>query len=93
MSAKSCLYIETEDKTWFYLAENEDSPEETWDWREYSTAHGPFDALDDAMDHRVDSRPDVSGCEIKQYNPNAPLPDVVRTKIDDATAAAAASKY
>ncbi len=88
MSAKSCLYIENEDTTWFYLVENEDSPEDAWDWREYSTAHGPFDTLDEAMDHRADNNPGVSGAEIRHHTPNAPLPEIVQSKIDEATAAA-----
>ncbi len=87
MSAKSCIYIENEDSTWFYLAENEDSPEDAWDWREYATAFGPFDSLEEAADHRVDNRPDVSGCEIRRHNPSAPLPEIVREKIDEAMAA------
>jgi hypothetical protein len=93
MSAKSCLYIENEDTTWHYLVEDEDSPEDAWDWREYSTASGPFDTLEEAMEHRAGTRSDVSGSEIRKYTPNTPLPEVVRTKIEEATAAAAKNTY
>lgn len=92
MSTRSCLHIETEDSTWFYLVENEDSPEDAWDWREYSTAHGPFDTLDEAMDHRADNIPGVSGSEIRRHSPSSPLPEVVQAKIAEVTAAAA-NKY
>lgn len=92
MSTRSCLHIETEDSTWFYLVENEDSPEDAWDWREYSTAHGTFDTLDEAMDHRADNIPGVSGSEIRHHSPSNPLPEVVQAKIAEVTAAAA-NKY
>lgn len=88
MSTRSCLHIETEDSTWFYLIESDDSPEDAWDWREYSTAHGPFDALNEAMDHRADNSPGVCGSEIMHYNPSDPLAEVVQAKIAEAIAAA-----
>lgn len=88
MSARSCLHIETEDSTWFYLVENEDAPENAWDWREYSTAHGPFDTLEEAMDHRADNSPGVSGSEIRHHSPSNPHPEIVHAKIAEAAAAA-----
>lgn len=93
MSPKSCLYIEVEPTEWFYLAENEDAPDEVWDWREYSTASGPFDTLEAAMDHRVDNRPDISGSEIRHYDPKVSIPPVVMSKIKDAGSVQDPCKY
>jgi hypothetical protein len=93
MSSKSCLYIEVEPDVWFYLAENEDSPEEAWDWREYATAFGPFDGLGDAMNHRAENRSDISGCEIRHYDADRPKAEIVRAKIDEALQAAADPSY
>lgn len=81
--SRSCLFIETSPSVWHYLVEDE-TGSSGWDWREQSTAYGPFSSRDEAFDHRCDNHTDVSGAEIRSYTDGATFDPVVLDRIQAA---------
>lgn len=45
-------FIEQSPNVWYYVLEDYDCPEESWDWKDYATAYGPFDSLERAERHK-----------------------------------------
>lgn len=86
--SRSCLVIETSPDNWHYLIEDEGSPPDMWDWREKSTAYGPFTTRDDALDHRADNHANVAGSEIQPYVHGAEIDIIVAARIAESTAPA-----
>lgn len=82
--SRSCLIIETSPDIWHYLVEDEDAPSGSWDWREHSSAFGPFDTRDEAFEHRADNHSNVAGSEVVNYSPELLVPDVVAQRIAEA---------
>lgn len=46
MSTNSnCLFVQTKPNEWFYVLEDRNAPNNTWDWREFATGYGPFEQI------------------------------------------------
>lgn len=46
---------------WYYLLQDWDCPKNTWDWREYATAYGPFPTNENAVKHLHDNHANPGG--------------------------------
>jgi len=62
--SRECLFVEPKLGQWFYVLEESNAPKDAWDWREFSTAYGPFPDDTKANLDLVASRANVSGAEI-----------------------------
>lgn len=71
----NCLFVQVEAEKWYYVLEHGSAPKNAWDWREYSTAYGPFSTEEVAHQHLHDNHANPGGAEI------CPLPDGV-VKLD-----------
>lgn len=47
----NCQFIEPTQNEWYYVLEDWGAPNNAWDWREYSTATGPFRSKDLARNY------------------------------------------
>lgn len=65
--SQEMVVVETENREWFYILEDKGAPKDSWDWREYATAYGPFPDIEKALEHEYDSDSDTSGYEIIGY--------------------------
>lgn len=62
-----CLFIEVEKDQWWYVLEDYHAPKNSWDWREYAEAYGPFKTEDEADQHLRDNHANPGGAEIQPY--------------------------
>lgn len=67
----NCLFLQVEPQKWYYVLEDSSAPKNAWDWRENSTAYGPFSTEDLADQHLRDNHANPGGAEFP------PLPDGV----------------
>ncbi|MFJ8158513.1 hypothetical protein [Streptomyces sp. NPDC094468] len=72
----NCEVIEVEPGKWFYILEETDAPRNSWDWREYASASGPFTSQESAEQHLADHHANPGGHEICRYVPGF-QPDAV----------------
>ena len=53
----NCVFIEVKATAaapsgeWFYILEDGSAPKQSWDWREYATAYGPFIDKENTREH------------------------------------------
>jgi hypothetical protein len=66
---------------WFYVLEHMDAPKNSWDWREYATAYGPFVSEEQAEDHLDRYHANPGGWCVDE---DAVPDEVLRRLIDDA---------
>lgn len=50
-SSRECLFLEIEPNQWWYVVEDVYASDEGGDWREQASAYGPFDTIDQGIDH------------------------------------------
>ncbi|MFE3268894.1 hypothetical protein [Streptomyces sp. NPDC059215] len=62
-----CEFIEVNPGRWYYVLENWDALKGAFDWREHSTAYGPFVSHDSAADHLDREHANPGGYEISRY--------------------------
>ena len=85
MSTNSnCVFIEVEPGKWYYLLEDYNAPKNAWDWREFATAYGSFDALEKAQRHLSDNHSNPGGFMVDPYKEGAKLDEVLEKLIAEA---------
>jgi|ERR1035437_3817966 hypothetical protein len=47
----NCRFYEIKPGVWYYVLEDSNAPSNSWDWREYSSAYGPFNNKHEAQTH------------------------------------------
>ena len=67
----NCAFVEVKPGCWYYLLEDWDSPKGAFDWREHTTAYGPFDTEDDAVEHLDDNHANPGGWSRTPYQPGS----------------------
>ena len=65
----NCLFQEVSPLRWFYLLEHSHAPKNAWDWREHSTAYGPFPTFEAADKHLDENHANPGGAEIRKFEP------------------------
>ena len=69
---------------WFYVLEDYHAPKNSWDWREYASAYGPFDSEDEAFDHLHANHANPGGSS-SDYEPRESVDGVLADLIKNAT--------
>lgn len=83
MSTNSeCDFIEVKPGEWWYLLEDYDAPKNSWDWREHSTAYGPFKTYEVAHRHLSDNHANPGGHSETPYQEGY-QPDEIMTRLMD----------
>jgi hypothetical protein len=78
----NCSFEEVEPGKWWYVLEDTYAPKNSWDWREYADAYGPFSTLDIAVKHLHDNHANPGGWSEYSYNPENPYKaDEVMTRL------------
>lgn len=80
----NCFFIEVEPGAWYYLLEEGNAPKNAWDWREFSTAYGPFGDVKQAQTHLMDEHANPGGWTVDPYEPGRQPDEVLAAKIAEA---------
>jgi hypothetical protein len=72
----NCELIEYRPNTWYYLLEDWGAPKNSWDWREYSTAYGPFKSQRLCEEHLFAKHSNPGGYSVSHYD-SSYTPDAV----------------
>ena len=80
----NCHFVETSPGVWYYLLEDGSAPKQAWDWREFSTAYGPFDDLLKAQTHLQEEHANPGGSSIRHYEPGTKPDEVLAARIKEA---------
>lgn len=84
MSTNSeCLFVEVQPGQWWYLLEHYNAPKNSWDWREHSTAYGPFTSEDSAYEHLRDNHANPGGSCTSSYVEGFKPDEVLQRLIDE----------
>jgi hypothetical protein len=75
-----CQFIEVKPNEWWYLLEEYNAPKNSWDWREFAEAYGPFSSEDEAGEHLSKNHANPGGREIQVYQEGF-QPDAILTKL------------
>lgn len=78
-----CEFVQTGDSEWFYVLQDWDCPVGAWDWREYSTAYGPFKDYESACGHLRDNHANPGGHGISDRR-GTELPETLAERIKEA---------
>ena len=60
----NCDIVQKSTNEWFYILEDWDAPKQSWDWREFATAYGPFPDLEQAKKHLRENQTNPGGHNI-----------------------------
>ena len=60
----SCEFVEPKPGEWYYILEDWSAPKQSWDWREFATAYGPFKSEEEANEHLGDNHANPGGATI-----------------------------
>lgn len=82
----NCYFTEVQPNEWYYVLEQMDAPKNAWDWREYATAYGPFNTMDQAKNHLHRNHPNPGGYSVHDYDPGDKIDDVERRLFEQAPA-------
>ena len=63
----NCLFIEIEPAKWYYILEDYNAPKNSWDWREYASATGPFKTEETAHTHLRNNHCNPGGSGVQEY--------------------------
>lgn len=91
-SGLECHIYEIEKGVWWYLLEDWDAPKNTWDWREFSTAYGPFDTEDEAYEHLCANHSNPGGHAVIPFEEGFTPDKVLSKRIEIAQAEAEAQR-
>lgn len=71
---------------WYYLLEDSCAPKNSWDWREYAKAYGPFASMGLADKHLSDNHANPGGFSVDETNIETLTDPVMIKLIADAPA-------
>ena len=83
-SGLNCELVEWMPGRWYYLLEDYGSPKGAWDWRENSTAYGPFHSQDEAVDHLQQNHSNPGGWSVAEYEERLHKDEVLQGLIEKA---------
>jgi hypothetical protein len=76
----NCELLEVKKGEWWYVLEDYSAPKNSWDWREYASAYGPFGTKEIALKHLRDNHANPGGYSSMEYTPDY-RPDEVMLKL------------
>lgn len=79
-----CEFLEFVPGEWFYLLEDWSAPKSSWDWREFSTAYGPFRTYEEACEHLRANHSNPGGHSVSPYTDQFAPDAIVRKLIKEA---------
>lgn len=79
-----CQFVEYKPGEWFYILERDDAPKNSWDWREFATAYGPFTTQKIADEHLSDNHANPGGYSVVEFDPEAKTDDVLERLVAEA---------
>ena len=77
----NCEFIEWKPGQWYYILEDYGAPKDAWDWRENSTAYGPFGSEEEAHIHLRENQTNPGGSSTSRYNPGKKVDKTLETLI------------
>jgi hypothetical protein len=80
----NCTFVEVEPAKWYYLLEQGSAPKQTWDWREYADAYGPFETYEAASEHLRDNHANPGGHSTERYTAGREPDEVLKGLIESA---------
>jgi hypothetical protein len=80
-----CQFIEFRPSEWYYILQDGSCPVQTWDWREYATAYGPFPDLEKAKTSLRDNHANPGGYWEMEYDPKYERDEVLQRLIANPT--------
>lgn len=66
-TGRECTFFMHDNKA-YYLLQDGSCPVDAWDWREYATCYGPFNDIDEAMQHLSDNHANPGGYSTQNGN-------------------------
>jgi hypothetical protein len=81
-----CSIIEYRPGQWYYVLEHMHAPKNSYDWREYADAYGPFPTADAAHQSLSDNHANPGGYSEDPYDPRHEQDEVLARLVADAAA-------
>ena len=88
-----CWFFEYQPGKWYYLLEHGSSPKNAWDWREHSSAYGPFSSKEEAVKHLQDNHANPGGWGSSDHDPKMAKDKVLAKLVAEAEAPQQRQRY